>query len=368
VELTAEEAVTAPRVRSRDARAMSASPSPFDVPLSFAATHGDGAKETLALRRGASAGVLVRLHRGVYAPSVLVAELDERGRHVLLCRAVAPGLGSRCVVSHASAGAVWALPRVGLLPEIVHVVDPRRETARRSAHLFRRPGDVVGDETERVGDLVVTSLVRTATDIALTGRFGDAVLCLDAVLRRLVLPDGHDQGLEVSARLEKWRAILGGGLGPPGRRGGTAGRRALAFASPWAENGGESLLRLALHDLGVGRVSLQRVVCVDRREVGRVDTFLDEHGTAVELDGFVKLTDPGMLAGRTPAEAARRQNRRDQRLLGVPEIRRVVHCEYADIVHPERLASHLRRAGVPLDPRRVTLAVRTAARRFAARA
>jgi hypothetical protein len=340
--------------------------SPFDVPLSFAATHGDGAKETLALRRGASVGVYARLHRGVYAPTSLVTGLDARGRHVLLCRAVAAGLGPRCVVSHGSAGAVWALPRVRSLRDVVHVVDPHRETAQRSAHLFRRPGTVAASEVERVGDLGVTSLVRTATDIALTAEFDDVVLCLDAVLRRLVLPEGHDDGPGVEMRLAGWRATLSSELGPPGRRGGTAGRRALAFASPWAENGGESLLRLALHELGVGGVTLQRVLRVDGRDAGRVDTFLDEHETAVELDGFVKLTDPGMLAGRSPADVAREQNRRDHRLLGVPGVRRVVHCEYADVVHPERLAAHLRRAGVSLDPRRVSLAVRAAARRFAA--
>lgn len=347
---------------------MSSVQSPFDVPLSFAATHGDGAKETLALRRGASSGTLTRLHRGVYVPSLLVAGLDARGRHVLLCRAVAAGLGRRCVVSHMSAGAVWALPRVGSLPDVVHVVDPHRATAQRSTHLCRRPGTTVASDVERIGDLTVTSLVRTATDIALTGRFDDAVLCLDAVLRRLVLPQGHDEGPEVDARLERWRARMSNELGAPGRRGGTAARRAVAFASPWAENGGESLLRLALHELGVGEVALQRVLRVDGRDAGRVDTFLAEHETAVELDGFVKLTDPAMLAGRSPADVAREQNRRDHRLLGAPGVRRVVHCEYTDVVHPERLAGHLRRAGIPLDPRHVSSAVRAAARRFAARA
>ena len=347
---------------------MSSALDPFDVPLSFAATHGDGAKETLALRRAASGGELVRLHRGVYALASLVTDLDARGRHVLLCRAVAAGLGPRCVISHESAGAVWALPRVRSLQDVVQVVDPHRETAQRSTHLFRRPGTPSGSEVERVGALAVTSLVRTATDIALTGEFDDVVLCLDAVLRRLLLPDGHDDGAEVEKRLAGWRARLSNGLGSPGRRGGTAARRALAFASPWAENGGESLLRLALHELGVGDVTLQRVLRLDGRDAGRVDTFLDEHETAVELDGFVKLTDPAMLAGRSPAEVARGQNRRDHRLLGVPGVRRVVHCEYADVVHPERLAAHLRRAGVSLDPRRVSLAVRAAARRFAARA
>jgi hypothetical protein len=342
-------------------------PVPFTVPLSFAATHGDGAKETLALRRGVPAGELVRLHRGVYVSRADVETLGPRDRHVLLCRAVTAGLGARCVVSHSSAGAVWGLPRVQAVPDVVHVVDPRRETARRSTHLLRRPGDVPRADTVSFADLRVTSLTRTAADIALTAGFDDAVLCLDGVLRRLVLPRGHEHGPGVDARLEECRDGLSERLGPPGRRGGTAARRALAFASPWAENGGESLLRIVLHELGVGTVTPQRAFSLDELGTARVDAFLDDHDTAVELDGHVKLTDPGMLAGRSPAEVARRQNRRDHRLLGLPEVRRVVHCEYADVVRPELLATHLRRAGVPIDRRRVSLAVRAAARRFAAR-
>lgn len=346
---------------------MPSAPDPLRVPLSFAATHGDGAKETLALRRGSAGGALVRVHRGVYAPAPDVAALDPRGRHVLLCRAVVAALGPRCVVSHASAVEALGLPRVHPPASVVDVVDPRRETVRVSTHLRRRPGTVPADEVERVGEIKVTSLVRTATDVALTASFEQAVLCLDGVLRRLVLPRGHAEGAAVEARLARWRGVLGDRLGPPGRRGGTSARRALAFASPWAENGGESLLRIVLHELGVGEVTLQRVVRVGGRAAGRVDAFLEDHDTAVELDGFVKLTDPAMLAGRTPAEAARDQNRRDQRLLAAPSVRRVVHCEYDDVVHPERLTGHLRRAGVTVDPRRVTHSVRAAARRFAAR-
>ncbi|ROS61091.1 hypothetical protein EDF38_0172 [Frigoribacterium sp. PhB160] len=342
------------------------SPDPFLVRLFFAATHGDGAKETLALRRGAASGELVRLHRGVYGERAEVERLDARGRHVVLCRAVSAGLDPSAVVSHASAAAVWDLPRIVDPDDVVDVVDPRRERVRRSTHLRRRPGAVPDHDERRVGDLSVTSLERTAVDVALTAGFAAAVLCLDGVLRRLVLPRGHEHGLGTDRRLQETRAALSSRLGGEGRRGGVAARRALAFASPWAENGGESLLRLVLHELGVGEMSLQREFRRDGRLAGRVDVFLEQHRTAVELDGFVKLTDPEMLGARSPAAAARDQNRRDQRLLMVPEVRHVVHCEYGDIVVPERLAGLLVRAGVPLDPRRIQAAVRAAARRFAA--
>lgn len=352
-------------LRERQGRGMPASPDPFSCELFFAATHGDGARETVALRRAERRGELTRVHQGTYARTDDLDVLDDRGRHVVLARAVTLGLSGGCVLSHRSAALVHDLPRVARpVPDVVTVLDPRRTTTTRSTHLLRRPGEVPAAEVGCVRGLVVTGLVRTALDIARTVSWADAVLALDATLRRLVLADRHDAGPDIGSRLDEVRATLLERVGDGSRPGDRTARRAVLFASPWAENGGESLLRLGLFDLGVSGVELQRSIWSGGRFVGRCDAFLPEWGVAVEFDGHVKLTDQRMLAGRSPADVVRDRVRRDRRLLESDEVAHVVHCEYADVVEPRGLAELLRGAGVALDPRRVAAASRAAARRF----
>ena len=338
---------------------------PSRCELLFAATHGDGARETAALRRSVRRGQLVRIHQGTYLRADDFRRLDERGLHVVLARAVALGLADVCVVSHTSAAVLHDLPAVSpAMPDVVTVVDPRRTTTARSTHLLRRPGRAPASETSLVHGLCVTDLSRTAVDVSRTSPFADAVLCVDAVLRRLVLPRGHETSPGVVERLATVRTQLLQRIGDGSRPGDRAARRVVQFASPWAENGGESLLRLLLFELGLSDVHLQRSFESRGRFAGRCDIFLAKHGVALEFNGLVKLTDPTMLAGRTPAEVVRDRGRRDRRLLESDEIEHVVHCEYLDIVQPRRLAELLHGVGVGLDPRRVDSAARIALRRF----
>jgi hypothetical protein len=250
------------------------------------------------------------------------------------------------------------------IPDVVTVVDPRRSTTSRSTHLLRRPGQVAASETAVASGLSATDLSRTAVDVARASPFADAVLCVDAVLRRLVLPRGHESSPDAADRLARHRTELLRRIGDGSRPGDRAARRVVQFASPWAENGGESLLRLLLFELGLSDVHLQRSFESRGLFAGRCDVFLAEYGVALEFNGLVKLTDPAMLAGRTPAEVVRDRGRRDRRLLESDEIEHVVHCEYLDVVQPRRLAGLLQGVGVQVDPRRVDAAARIALRRF----
>ena len=334
-------------------------------PLFFTSAHGGTTREARRLQLEVRRGSLFRVHQGVYVAADAWNDLDVRERHVVLTRGVISGLDERCTVSHASAAACWDLPRVrDDYEDVVAVIDPRRTTTRRSTHLVRRPGVLPPEDRTELHGVRLTSLERTAVDVARTASFADAVLSVDAVLRRLVLPDGHRSGTAVEAEFRRHRARLLSRLGPSSHPGGLMARRAIEFSSAWAENGGESLLRVVLFELGLSSLAWQKTFALDGRFLGRCDVFLRAHGVAVEFDGHIKLTDPEMLAGRTPAEIVRRRGRRDRRLLRHPEIRHVVHCEYADLVFPERLAELLQAADVPVDPRRLTAAARTARRRF----
>ena len=336
---------------------------PLTVPLSFAATHGAQSREARGLRRAVAAGQVVRVRRGVFVEQPTWDALDARARLVLRTRAVV--LGSACwVASHGSAVALHDLPRVEQAADRVSVVDARRASTKTSATLRIRPGPLRDEEVVVLSDVRVTSLERTALDVALTAPFADAVLCVDAVLRRLVLPRGHRSGLEIDELLARRRAHLlaeiGDGTGP----GRAAARRAIAFASPWAENGGESLARVVLHELGVPTPDLQREFTL-ASGTARCDFLDPSHLAVFEFDGFGKYADEALRGGRSVAEVMRDEKRRETELLERDDVRVVVRFEYRDLVAPRRLAALLTRAGIPVDPRRVTAAARAARLRFA---
>jgi hypothetical protein len=141
-----------------------------------------------------------------------------------------------------------------------------------------------------------------------------------------------------------------------GRRGEGALERALSFATPLSENGGESLARVALHRLGAPQPVLQEEFFDARGFVGRCDFFFAEFGLVLEFDGFGKYSDPRMLAGSSPAEVVRREKKREARLLGTGRVRRVERCDIDDVLDPRRLAAIVRRGGVPLRSGRASAA------------
>jgi hypothetical protein len=336
---------------------------PLTVSLSFAATHGAQSREARGLRRAVAAGLVVRARRGVFVSATTWDALDARGRLVLRTRAVV--LGSSCwVASHGSAVAIHDLPRIEQASDRVSVIDTRRASTKTSPTLRTRPGRLPDEEVVVLSDVRVTSLERTAVDVALTAPFADAVMCVDAVLRRLVLPHGHRSGPEVDELLGRQRALLLHSIGDGSDPGQAAARRAVAFASPWAENGGESLARVVLHELGVPPPELQREFVV-ASGTARCDFFDQSHLAVFEFDGFGKYADGALRGGRTAAEVVRDEKRREAELLGRDDVRVVVRFEYRDLVAPRRLAALLTRAGIPVDPRRVTAAARAARLRFA---
>ena len=338
--------------------------SPLTCPLLFSATHGAQSRESAALRRRVGTGTVVRLRRGVFVARETWEAADARARHVLLVRAVSVSSPRSCVVSHASAAAVLDLPSVSRQPARVALIDPRREKVQTSPGVIRRPGFVPVRDRTVIGSLRVTNASRTMVDVLSTADFADAVLCADAVLRRRLMPDGHRSPESIGPPLSAARDEFESMLGPATSPGGRAARRALQFASPWAENGGESLVRIALFELGAPEVALQVPFFDAQGLIGRCDFFLVLVGVVLEFDGLEKYVDPVLSGGRTTAQVIRDEKDREARLRAHPRVREVVRCEYRDLVDPRRLAAKLERAGVHLDPRRLSAASRAAAQRF----
>lgn len=191
------------------------------------------------------------------------------------------------VLSCASAAAVHGL---GLLesPRQPHVTVPR------GRHVVRHSG-VVLHVRDVVAEGMVTSLPRTAADCARCLPEVEAVVVLDAVLRR---------GIHVE---EIGRHLWGRGCGPA--------RAALRRADGRSGASGESVARLALQDAGLDVVPQVRIP-----GVGWVD-LLVEGRLVVEIDGFAYHSDAKQFAA---------DRRRDARLAELGY--RVLRFTWLDVV------------------------------------
>jgi very-short-patch-repair endonuclease len=101
-------------------------------------------------------GVLIRLHRGVYAVGHQAITVESRWMAAVLAH------GPHTVLSHRSAGQLWGLyPRSGIEPE---VTCPGSQRTKKGIVVHR--GTLMGDEVVRVRGIPVTSVPRTMFDLA----------------------------------------------------------------------------------------------------------------------------------------------------------------------------------------------------------
>lgn len=303
-------------------------------PLYRASAFGRGSRESRRLSRGLERGDLTLVHAGVYARTSDWSTLSDRDRHVLRVMAAVPGLGGRLVVSHESALAFHGLPILGRWPESVHVTDPER-TRGQSWHGVTKHGAPVAD-----GDVMshngvrLTNVERTLLDCALRGSFSSSVVSLDAGLRQ---PGITVEGL-LSALQE--RALV---------RGRRAAERAIRFASPKSDSGGESWARCRLFELGVPTPILQKRFSDADGLIGFADFYLEDERAVIEFDGDQKYLDSRYRKGLTASQIVLLERRRERRMLALPEVRTVVRVDWRDLVEPWRLRRMLVEAEIPLS-------------------
>lgn len=332
-------------------------------PLIFAATHGSQSREAAALRRDARRGHLETLHPGVFVESAAWHALDPRARHRLTVHAVMSRLAPGAIASHSSAAVLHGLPSATWPRGPVHVIDPRRTRTQVSERVVRHAGPVAPGDVVAIDGLLVTSEHRTAIDVARRASFADAVLCVDALLRREALragafspgpaawPPNREQRRErVEAAAHLTRGVLLERIDASrGTRGLVAARRVVEFATPWAENGGESLCRLALLTVGAPEPLMQVEFYDGQGLAGRCDFVLGD--VALEFDGNVKYDDEAMRGGRAPSAVIRAEKMRERRVLRTGGVRAIGRCDSDDVALLAPLASTLRDLGVPLRPR-----------------
>jgi hypothetical protein len=260
--------------------------------------------------------VVLRVRRGVVVGACLVdrAKTDPLLDHRLRISALLVAYKD-CVASHESAAVLHGLP-VLELPH--HVIATRRRGAwRGGADLRIRIAPLPEGHLARVDGYPVTSLARTAVDVARTSSLRSALVTGDAALRRC----GRTA---VQAALEdssEW-ADLG------------RARLALARFDGRSESPLESLSRAVFVEHGLPTPELQVEFHPRVGLTYRADFYWPDHRVVGEADGMVKYDQPGALR----AEKIRQEELED---LGL----RVVRWTWRDMqVETERTINKLRRA------------------------
>lgn len=246
----------------------------------------------------ARSGDLVRV-----APGVFVVADDSHatphGRDDLFrlrSIAVASSVRDRgaTILSHQSAAAVHRLPLLKPDDRLVHVtrngVNGSGERGYRKVHAL----ELAADDIVTVDGIAVTSLARTAVDVALEGTFAQALTAVDAALRAGATREA------IAARLRGRRS--------PGSR---IARAALVHGNGLSESVGESWSRAEMIQARLAPPTLQ----CEHRAGG--ETFRSDFDWRCRLVGeFDGLHKYGRLRrqGESVADAVVREKRREDAL------------------------------------------------------
>ncbi|GAC53751.1 hypothetical protein GOAMI_24_00070 [Gordonia amicalis NBRC 100051 = JCM 11271] len=137
-------------------------------------------------------------------------------------------------MGHASAAAVHGLPLLKPDIEYVHVINRKKSGGSVLGHRHVHAATVDDVELVEVDGMLVTSLERTAVDVAAAGSFAQALTAFD-------------QALRAGADRDRIAQILAGRR----RQGIRNARRALSLASGLSESVGESWSRAQMIEAGL---------------------------------------------------------------------------------------------------------------------
>lgn len=240
---------------------------------------------------------LTRLMRGTFAQ---IVPDDPRDRHLQLVCAVASGLGANAVLSHQSAAALHGLPVPSTGLERVAVTRPGRGGGHVRNHVHVRRLPLEAEDVTEVDGFQVTSLARTAYDLARDRGLDFGVGVVDAAERLGVTPEEWDRCIDAGYR----------------RPGSASAQFAIAFRDKRAESPGESLGRLRFHQVGIPAPELQYRVMDGHRLVARCDYRWPGLRLVSEFDGLIKygrlLLDGTSIEEVILAEKAREDDIRAQ--------------------------------------------------------
>jgi predicted transcriptional regulator of viral defense system len=291
------------------------------------------------LRRANARGAVVRIRRGAYCSRETWDSASPGDRHVLAIRAVVRVAHPPFLVAGRSAAALWGMPFAAQWPDDVTLLVPYRGGGASEIGVRRTCAGAAGATAASVDGIPITSLARTALDVARTLSLPRAVAVLDWALWEKN-PHAVDRS-ELGAELHNARYPRGGALL----------RRALALATELSGSPGESMARVGIHLLGFEAPELQ-VRFSDAEGAIFPDFYWRGVSIAGEFDGKAKYTRAEYTGG-DPGEVAWREKKREDRLRR--QVRGVVRILSEHVAQPARLEALLVDAGVPRVRRQTAL-------------
>jgi hypothetical protein len=262
-------------------------------------------RQTLITR--VDGGLLVQPLPGLFSRRSYWDSLPEDQRHIHLVRTLGI-LHPTWTFSYETAGAVYGIATSYRLLSKIHVSTSTTNRQRGTGPVVRHASKRL--ETQVEGRIRVTPPAKTVIDCCRTLGFreglavADAALRADLVSREMLAVELRSQGRQHGIRLA---------------------RTIVSYADGRSENGGESIARAAIIELGYATPKLQ----VELRDplapghVIRLDYLwrrVDGSIVAGELDGNDKYVMPSMTHGKTTSEVLVDERQREPRInaLGIP--------------------------------------------------
>lgn len=215
-------------------------------------------------------GGWVAVRRGVYATRKSWDALDEhRGRPLLLARAASAAMLTPHVMSHDSAALELQMPILAPSPLLVHVTRFGVLGSRTEHGIKHHLAPFIPEQITFVGDRPVLNLARTACDIAREHGVLRGAVAADSALR---MGASRTDLAHACDPMRNWPNV-------------TIVRTVVDLADPGSESVGESMARLLVLELGIGRPQTQ----FGLRDGGRkawCDLRVGRH--IFEFDGRVK--------------------------------------------------------------------------------
>ena len=284
------------------------------------------------LRRRKAQGDVLCLAPRVFARKSYWNDLCESARAIHLMKALGETHPHE-VFSHTSAALAYGLQVPWRIAFPLHSVVPERSHSRSLNNLIRHGRASV---SPIVFDGVrVTTPEQTVADCLQVLELPDALAVADSALRTGLLSE--DAVIEAAESLK----------GKPGYEHAVQVAR---LADGRSANGGESIARAALLEIGCKPPDLQRKFTDPLTGQTYYGDFFWEcdDGTTVlgELDGYDKYFDATMTQGKTPEEVMAEERMRESHLTAVVD--RVMRFRFADALNPVELAKLCGVFGVPM--------------------
>jgi hypothetical protein len=257
-------------------------------------------------------GLYRRLLRNVYADPALPVD------HQLLARAAALVMPADAVLAGRSAACWFDAPFASAVDPVLVVVPP--DSSWRGPRGVRVHRSVVAPQDVRVmedGDVRVTTVLRTAWDVAALETMPSAVAILDGMVRAGHLDVDACRRVQASAR-GRWRA--------------SRVAKVLPLVDGRSESPAESWVRVACARAGLPVPIPQFIVVAAGEFLGRVDLAWPEHRVIVEYEGAHHFDELQI----------RRDDRRYERLVAAGW--RVIRLSAADLRNMDAVVERIGRA------------------------